>query len=98
MSARFFHRALQAIPMLRTSNNRGRETNLCSSVRLARDVVSATTGKQIQARAGIRLHPALHIEWLIAAFHGVRRRLPQTTAALQLILWNVEVKASCLHI
>src|SRR5437588_9465789 len=74
------------------------EAELCSSVRLARDAVSATTSQKVQVRADIRLHHALHIELLIAAFHGVRRRLPQTTATLQLSLWNVEVKASCLYI
>jgi hypothetical protein len=67
-------------------------------MRLARDCIAAATRQKIQVCARIRLHYALHIELLIAAFHRVYRRLPLRAPPLQLVLRNIEVDAPGFHV
>jgi hypothetical protein len=63
----------------------------CSSMRFARDLRAATAGQEIQIRAGIGLHHALHEELLVAAFHRIHRSLPGSTAAFQMVLGDVQM-------
>jgi hypothetical protein len=46
------------------------------SMRLARNFVAATTSQKVEIRPCVRLHDSLHVELLVAAFHGVDGWLP----------------------
>src|SRR5580704_18471331 len=65
------------------------------SMRLSRNVVVAATRQQVQVHSRVRRHHALDIELLVAALHGVHRRLPlPASPPLQLFRRNIEVKPS----